>query len=71
MRKTNAAVDSESGISKISPALEVVTHSRLHRKFLLAESPTPQKLKEVEMIRVFGIIVLGQERGKIIVLCEL
>ena len=29
------------------------------------------KLKEVEMIRVFGIIVLGQERGKITALCEL
>ena len=42
MRKTNAAVDSESVIRKISPAPEVVTHSRLHRKLLLAESFTQQ-----------------------------
>ena len=42
MRKTNAAVDSESAIRKISPAPEVVTHSRLHRKLLIAESFTQQ-----------------------------
>ena len=29
------------------------------------------KLEEVEMIRVIGIIVLGQERRKIMALCEL
>ena len=27
------------------------------------------EVKEVEMIRVFSIIVLGQERGKIMALC--
>ena len=43
MWKTNAAVDLESGLRKISPALEVVTHRRLNRKFGPAESRTPQK----------------------------
>ena len=43
MRKTNVGIDSEVGLRKISPALEVVTHRRLKRKFGLADSRTPQK----------------------------
>ena len=43
MRKTDVGIDSESMLRKISPALEVVTHRRLNRKFGPAESRTPQK----------------------------
>ena len=44
------------------------THNVALRTEFMSEN---QKLKEVEMIRVIGIIVLAQEHGKIIVLCEL
>ena len=36
MRKTNVGLDSEGGLRKHSPALEVVTHSSLNRKFCIA-----------------------------------
>ena len=42
MRKTNVGIDSERDPRKKSPALEVVTHRRLNRKFGPAESRTPQ-----------------------------